>query len=308
MAKISKRRIKESIAGHLFIMPVLLGILIFTFLPIVYALICSTFRFDMFPEFTFARLKEFGEFYGFGNYLDIFRMSSRREVFLQSLKVTSVYSVIEIPLMLVCSFALAVLLNQKMKGMRLYRTLFYLPVLLPAVCSGIVWFRLTEKHGVFNHLFEILGLPQYGWFNYKKTSMPSFIFMSMYGVGGNMILWLAQLKNVPQSVYESARLDGASKARQLFQITIPLCTPMILYNTIISIIGTLQTYGQVVTLTGGGGVDYSLYFFVHNIYAYYETPEFGYACALSFVLFLIIGVLTLITMRTSKWVYYGEEG
>ena len=314
MKKISKRKIKESVAGHLFIMPVLLGILIFTVLPIGFAFICSFYDIKGYPTFTLFHYDRLGKFYGLGNYLDIFKgelsnSSDNITRFLQSLKVTGIYAVIEIPLMLVSSFALAVLLNQKMKGMRLYRTLFYLPVLLPAVCSGVLWGRMTDDQaGIMNNLADMFHLPHFAWFSEAKTSMPAFILVSMFGIGGNMILWLAQLKNVPQSVYESARLDGASKARQLFQITIPLCTPMILYNTIISIIGTFQTYGQVTTITGGGGDDYSLYFFVHNIYWYREINYFGYACALSFVLFIIIAALTLVTMRTSKWVYYGEEG
>ena len=308
MKNFSKRRIKENIAGHLFIMPVLLGILLFTVLPIAYALLCSFYDFQEAPQFTFFNLGEFGKFYGFGNYMDIFRKSSYLKNFGDAMGTTALYAVIEIPLMLVCSFALAVLLNQKMKGMRFYRTLLYLPVLLPAVCSGIVWYRMTSEFGVINNMLNKIGLPSFTWFESPKTRMMSFIFVSMFGVGGNMILWLAQLKNVPQSVYESARLDGASKARQLFRITIPLCTPMILYNTIISIIGTFQTYVQVQTVMQDiPDFDHKLYFIVHNIYEN-RTTHFGYACALSFVLFLIIAALTLVTMRTSKWVYYGEEG
>ena len=139
--------------------------------------------------------------------------------------------------------------------------------------------------------------------------MPSFIFVNMFTLGGSMILWLAQLKNVPKSLYESARLDGAGRFRQLISITIPICTPMILYNVIMSIIGVMQTYSQVLTLTGplNSGVDDSLLFYVFNIYDN-RVSHFGYACALSFILFAIIGALTAVVMKTSKWVYYTEEG
>ena len=172
----------------------------------------------------------------------------------------------------------------------------------------MLWSRITDpNYGVVNGLLEGMGLPEMQWFQSESTAMPSLIFVSLFGLGGNMILWLAQLKNVPKAVYESALLDGAGKARRLFFITIPLCTPMILYNTVMGIIGVMQTYAQVVTLTGGAGPNYSLYFFVMNIYDN-RVSEFGYSCALSFILFAIIGALTFVTMRTSKWVYYGEEG
>ena len=153
-----------------------------------------------------------------------------------------------------------------------------------------------------------MGITGLTWFKAAKSSMPSFVFINMFGLGGNMILWLAQLKNVPRSLYESAQLDGASKARQLFTITIPMCAPMILYNTIMSIIGVLQTYSQVVMLVGDGqGVQNSLFFYVSNIYNY-RVNKFGYACALSFILFLIIGVLSFFVMKMNKFIYYSEEG
>lgn len=300
------RKIKQNIAGHLFILPVILGVAIFTLAPVIYAFVCSFYEIPI-TKFTF-NLGRYGEFIGLKNYGKMFTVYTYRKEFLQSFKVTFTYAVIFIPLMLVCSFALALLLNQKIKGMRIFRTILYLPCLIPAVCSGLLWSRITDPDkGVLNNLFQSIGLPKFAWFTEASTSMPAFIFISMFGIGGNMILWLAQLKNVPQSVYESARLDGASRARQLFQITIPLCTPMILYNTIMSVIAVMQTYAQVVTLTGGGGVDMSLYFVVHGIYGN-RVNHFGYACALSFMLFIIIALLTLVTMKTSKWVYYGEEG
>ena len=299
-----RRKIWQNVEGWLYILPVVLGIAIFTALPIIYAFYCSFFDTPIKP-FTFTGL---GEFVGLDNYLRNFTVPTYRFLFWQSMKVTFVYALIQVPLTLVLSFSLDLLLNQQLKGMRVFRTLFYLPVLIPAVCSGMLWSRITDpNYGVVNGLLEGMGLPEMQWFQSESTAMPSLIFVSLFGLGGNMILWLAQLKNVPKAVYESALLDGAGKARRLFSITIPLCTPMILYNTVMGIIGVMQTYAQVVTLTGGAGPNYSLYFFVMNIYDN-RVSEFGYSCALSFILFAIIGALTFVTMRTSKWVYYGEEG
>ena len=299
-----KANIRKNVEGYLYIMPVLLGILIFTALPVLYAFISSFFETARKP----FSLTDWGTFVGFQNYIQSFTRPSYWERFSASVKVTFVYAIINIPLTLVLSFALALLLNQKLKGMRFFRVLYYLPVLIPTVCSGLLWNKITDvETGFINNFLVNIGLPKLSWFSKAETCMPSLIFVNLFTLGSNMILWLAQLKNVPLPLYESARLDGAGKLRQLFAITIPICTPMILYNVIMSIIGVLQTYAQVITLTGGAGKDLSLLFYVMNIYDYQQS-QFGYACALSFILFLIIGLLTMITMKTSKWVYYSEEG
>ncbi len=298
-----KRKIRENLVGYLYIMPVILGVLIFTAFPVVYAFIESFFETRLMPLG-----ESLGEFVWFDNYIKNFTNSFYRRQFFQSLGVTFLYAVTYIPLSLVLSFLLAVLLNQDIKGMKFFRVLYYLPVLIPAVCSGMLWNRITDpEYGIINKALENIGLGGLPWFTTAASSMPSFIFINLFTLGGSMILWLAQLKNVPKTLYESARLDGAGKFRQLISITIPVCTPMILYNFIMSVIGVMQTYSQVITLTGNSGVDNSLLFYVFNIYGN-RVSHFGYACALSFILFGIIGVLTAVTMKTSKWVYYTEEG
>ena len=299
-----KALIKKNVEGYLYISPVLIGILIFTLVPVLYAFVTSFFETVRKP----FSLTDWGTFVGLDNYIQLFTRPRYRSLFFQSLEVTFLYALINIPLTLVLGFALALLLNQNLKGMRFFRVLYYLPCLIPTVCSGLLWNRITDTNtGLINNVLESMGLSGLPWFSTAESCMPSFIFVGLFTLGSSMILWLAQLKNVPVALYESARLDGAGRFRQLWSVTIPFCTPMILYNVIMSIIGVMQTYSQVITLTGGAGKDYSLLFYVINIYNYQQS-EFGYACALSFVLFLIIGVLTMITMKTSKWVYYGEEG
>ena len=299
-----KALIKKNVEGYLYISPVLIGILIFTLVPVLYAFVTSFFETVRKP----FSLTDWGTFVGLDNYIQMFTRPRYRSLFFQSLEVTFLYALINIPLTLVLGFALALLLNQNLKGMRFFRVLYYLPCLIPTVCIGLLWNRITDTNtGLINNVLESMGLSGLPWFSTAESCMPSFIFVGLFTLGSSMILWLAQLKNVPVALYESARLDGAGRFRQLWSVTIPFCTPMILYNVIMSIIGVMQTYSQVITLTGGAGKDYSLLFYVINIYNYQQS-EFGYACALSFVLFLIIGVLTMITMKTSKWVYYGEEG
>jgi len=283
-------------------MPVIVGILVFTLFPVLYSLESSFFEYDM-------SAMKFTDFVGFANYLKPFQSGLVGYLFWKSMRVTFLYALINIPLTLVLSFLLALFLNRSLKGIRFFRTLYYLPVLIPAVCNGLIWKNITNKDfGIANSILEKLGFPAWSWFEQVRTAMPSFIFIGMFSLGGGMILWLAQLKNVPKSLYESAKLDGAGSFKQLISITIPMCTPMIFYNIIMSLIGTLQTFTQVQVLTDGSGPSYSLHFYIMNVYNIMNSShDMGYASALSFILFIIIGLLTLLVFKTNKWVYYGDE-
>ena len=300
-----KRRIKwkEEVQGWLCILPVVLGILIFTLVPVLYAFITSFFE----TGIKVFSLTDWGTFVGLKNYTQNFTVYAYREQFWQSMKVTFVYALINIPLQMVLGFLLAVFLNREARGIKAIRALFYLPVLIPPVCSGVLWNQLTGEYGAINGILAKVGISGWAWFDQASTSMPSFIFINLFQIGGSMILWLAQLKNVPKSMYESAQLDGASKLRQLLVITVPMVTPMILYNLIMSLIGTLQTYDTVATLVDNGGKQNSLLFYMVFIYGN-RINKFGYTCALSFILFFITAILSCVVMKSSKWVYYGEEG
>ena len=301
---VKKIKWKDEVVGWLFILPVVLGVLIFTATPLVYAFIESFFETPL-REFSFT---EWGTFVGLKNYYRNFTTYAYSSRFWQSLKVTAVYAVINVPLQLALSFLLALLLNREMRGMKFIRALFYLPVLIPPVCSGILWNQLTDvNYGVMNSILTAIGIEGWGWFNEASSSMPSLIFIGLFNLGGSMILWLAQLKNIPKSLYESARIDGANKFVQVVKITVPMCAPMIIYNLVMSIIATLQTYDLVATLVNMGGVQISMLFYVVNIYQY-RVGQFGYSCALSFILFFITAALSLVVMRFSKNAYYGEEG
>ena len=295
---------KEELTGWLFVLPVVLGMLIFTAIPLVYAFIESFFDTPL-KAFSWT---DWGTFVGLDNYLKNFTEYAWSSTFWKSMEVTFVYSLINVPLQMVLSFLLAVFLNREIKGIKFIRALYYLPILIPPVCSGILWCQMTDvNYGVMNSLLQSIGIEGWKWFNAADTSMASLIFIGLFNLGGSMILWLAQLKNIPKALYESAELDGANKFIQLIKITVPMCAPMILYNLIMSIIGSLQTYDLVATLVNMGGVQDSMRFYVVNIYLQYEM-QFGYACALSFILFFITAALSLVVMRFSKNIYYGEEG
>lgn len=293
---------KKMLVGYCFIIPVVLGLLIFNVYPIVDSFILSFFK-------TYNGISN-PEGFGLFNYMKMFD-PVLDDTFYKSLGVTFLYTIIVVPMSMILSFALAVLLNSKVKGVGIFRVCCYLPVIIPASIMGILWVDFFDvRFGLANEILVSLGLPKSQFFEAASSSMPALIFSSLWGLGGGMILWLASLKNVPQELYEASNIDGANAFTRMFSITIPMCTPIIFYNLVLNIIGSLQTFANVMTMTGGtGGVDQSLYFYAIKIYQTAfagASYEMGYACALAWFLFLIIAVLTAIAFKTSKWVYYDE--
>lgn len=290
------------LVGYCFIIPVVLGLLIFNVYPIVDSFILSFFK-------TYNGISN-PEGFGLFNYMKMFD-PVLDNTFYKSLGVTFLYTIIVVPMSMILSFALAVLLNSKVKGIGIFRVCCYLPVIIPASIMGILWVDFFDvRFGLANEILVSLGLPKSQFFEAASSSMPALIFSSLWGLGGGMILWLASLKNVPQELYEASNIDGANAFTRMFSITIPMCTPIIFYNLVLNVIGSLQTFANVMTMTGGtGGVDQSLYFYAIKIYQTAfagASYEMGYACALAWFLFLIIAVLTAIAFKTSKWVYYDE--
>ena len=294
-----KKAIKKNFIGYIFIAPVLLGIFLFTLAPMLSSLYYSFFDFNM-----LSSPKNFG----LQNYIQAF--TSRRIAFYQSLKVTFTATLIGVPISLVGSFSLALFLNRQIKGIRFLRTCYYLPAIIPVVVSSLIWrVSLDYNYGLFNAILNLIGLPSATLFTKASSTMPTYIFLGFFGFGGGMILWIAQLKSIPEFYYEAAELDGAGYFRKLFKITIPMCTPVIFYNLIMGIIGNLQTFSSVYVLTNGtSGIQDSLLFYVMNIYNNAFTYlRMGYASALAWILFVIIGLLTFIVFKTSGLVFYGED-
>ena len=295
---ISKTVVKRNLVGYSFILPALIGLFGLTFFPMIQSLYYSFFK--SYDGINLPR--------GFGidNYIKMF---TRDQYFFPSLIRTIGYSLINVPMMLFLGFLVALLLNSKIKFVRGYRLLIYLPVIIPSVAFSLFWRDVFSGFGLLNGILTKIGL-QKGKFIYgEESAFVTFLITGLWGVGGNMILWLSSLRNVPEQLYESARVEGASKLTQLLKITVPMCTPMIFYNLIVGIIGSLQTFSTVFLLTKGGhGPNESLLFFVTKIYdSAFRNWQMGYACALSWILFLIIAALTFIVFKTSKWVFYGEE-
>lgn len=291
----SRKRI-EVFEGFLFISPVVLGILIFTLWPVMQSLYFS---------FTEYNVLKPAKWVGLSNYERMFNEPK----FWNSLKVTFIYSIFAVPLGLIIGFFLALLLKRNVPGVRWFRTIYYLPVVVPVVALGVLWKQLySPPVGLANQILNFFGFPSYTWFSHPDSVMLSLILMSLWQAGAAMIIWLAGLESVPETLYEAATVDGASPLRRFWHITLPLVTPVIFFNLIIGIIGALQVFGQVLVTTGGGPLDASNFLVVYIYNRAFNALQMGYASALAWVLFAIVLVFTVFVFRTSKsWVHYEGE-
>ncbi len=291
-------RIKKEYLGVLYIMPVILGLLIFTFVPMVKSLWNSFHDIDIFGDATN---------FGVQNYTRMF--TENRTEFWNSLKMTLIYAVVSVPINMVLSFMLAFLLNKERKGTKLARVLCYAPVVIPTVVSGFLWRTITTSEtGYLNLIFKALGGKGFSFFDKTETAFFSFILVGVFGIGSGMVIWISQLKNIPNSLYESADLEGASGFVKLIRITIPMCTPTIFFNLIMNIIGSFQVFDLAYMFRNPLN-EKALNFFGVYIYeqAFGTVGQMGYASALSWVLFLVIATLSMTVFKTNKWVYYGED-
>ncbi len=296
-----KNETKKVLVGLAFALPIIIGILGFTLLPMITSLYNSFFDYDVLNP---------RKFVGFENFIKPFLPAPDGywdQGFSSAVVSTVTYALISIPVGLVLSYLLALLVNVKLPGVAVFRVLYYVPVIIPAVVAGLLWSDLLDvDFGFVNILLRRAGHEGFTFFSSKDTAMATFIGMSMFSIGGNIILWTAQLKNISQSMYEAADIEGASVFRKLFAITIPLSTPMIFYMFVTGVIGSLQVFAQSFLLSGVAPD--ALNFYVVYVYGQaFSRMNMGYASALSWILFIVIGLITLLIFRTSKWVYYGEE-
>jgi len=289
-------RKRESIEGYLFVAPLLVGLTFFAAFPMIASLAMSFCKYDIFTP---------PKFIGGANYQELFR----DPLFWQSLKVTCIYSFVSVPLGLTLGLAVVLLMNQKIKGIAIFRTIYYLPAVVSGVAVALLWIWIFDpSYGLGNVVLRGLGLPASQWLSHPRTSLLSLIIMSLWGVGGGMVIYLAGLQSVPQHLYEAAELDGAGVLMKFRHVTLPMLTPVIFYNLIMGIIGSFQVFTQAFVMTSGGPVNSTLFYVLYlfrNAFNYYRM---GYASAMAWVLFAIILVLTLLVFRSSAlWVYYEGE-
>ena len=306
--KISKRFVKDTVAAYIFLLPVIVGTLLFTAYPIVMSLLYS------FSDFNGA----FATVFNFDNYKNIFSMDGEFIPFMSSLGKTFVYVICSTVVNMVLSYILALFLRKNIKGIKVIRLLCYLPCLIPALASGLIWrdafaynaMEVVKDYGIFNTWLHKIGLKPLTFFDSKNTAMITLIFTGLWGVGGGLIMWLAALENVSPDLYEAASLDGAGYLRQVFTITIPLTTNMLFYNLLTSVIGGLQMFNTFAIY--GVGAEESLFFVAIKIYltafpGNLGVPHEALACAMSWILFIIIAALTMVMFKTNKWVKYSDE-
>lgn len=291
---------KESRWAYFFISPWLIGFILLTLGPMIASLYLS------FTDYKLGSSISLPNFTGLTNYIKMFTQDPK---FWHSLGVTVTYAVIAVPLTLFFGFMVAFLLNLKVPGQPVWRTLYYLPSVTPAVAGAILWgIIFNPTFGIMNWFLSLMNIKGPGWLSSQKWALPALIIMSLWGVGGGMIIYLAGLQGIPTTIYEAAEIDGANPLQKLTRITLPLMTPVIFFNLVIGIIGTFQFFTGVYVLTRGGPADATLFY---NLYLYnnaFRYMEMGYASALAWVLFIIVLILTLLVFKSSSlWVYYEGE-
>jgi multiple sugar transport system permease protein len=291
----SRRYWRDTIQGYLFIMPVVLGLIIWTFGPMIASFYLSFTEYPLLKPPTFVGLK---------NYIDIFSRPNLRV--LQSLGITFLYAVTALPLGLTCALGAALLLNQKVWGMRFFRTAFYMPTIVPTVATVFVWgWLLNPSFGLVNATLEQLGLPPGGWLAEPGSALPTLVGISLWGIGPTMVVFLAGLQGVPESLYEAAKIDGANTPQLFWHITLPQLSPTIFFNLVTGMIATFQYFVPAFILTQGGPL-FATYFYNLNLYEKaFKWLQMGLASSMAWLMFAIILVLTLILFRSSDaYVYY----
>jgi multiple sugar transport system permease protein len=291
-------RRREAIAGLLFVLPWIISLLVFTAYPVLAAIYFS---------FTEYNILEPPRWVGLANYQKIF---TNDPAFWLSVGNTAYYSFISVPLRLALGLALALILNIQTRGIGIYRTLFYLPALVPPVVSAIIFLVLLNPNGLVNSLLESIGLAGPRWFTNPAWSKPALILLSLWPVGIETLIFLAGLKEVPESLLDAAAIDGAGPWQRFWNVTFPLITPVILFNLVMGVIYSFQVFDQAMVLGGTSGdpLESTLVLMVHiyrNAFRYFAM---GYASALGIVLILAILALTLVIFRSARvWVFYAAE-
>jgi multiple sugar transport system permease protein len=302
--RMSRQTRRGLITGLLFISPWVLGFLLFTLYPMLISLVYS------FSEVKFNKPLKF---IGLENYNGLFH--DRR--FWRSLGNTAYIVGIAVPLQLLASFICALLLNIRIKGQAFYRVVYYLPAIVPAVASTLLWYWLLRADdGLVNHLLGLVGIQGPLWINSPQWSKPSLVLLGLWGLGGTMVIYLAGLQDVPQSLYESAELDGAAWLLRLWHITIPLISSITLFNLVIGVIDAFQYFsqayvvGRLATANSLGAPQDSTLFYALLLYDKLVNKfQIGQASAMAWILFVIILCCTLIILRSSKrWTYYEDGG
>lgn len=289
------QRRREELTAYLFLAPWIVGFLVFT---------AGAMLFSFFISLNDTDLLTISKFVGARNYVKALTGDS---LFIKALKVTAWYTALVVPLGTATALTIAVLLNQKLKLIGVWRTIYYLPALVSGVAVALLWgWVLNPDFGLVNLGLRVVGInPGPRWFGSEDWAVPGMVLVAIWASGQNMVLYLAGMQSIPTEVQEAARIDGAGPFRLFFSVTLPLLTPTVFFNVITSIIASFQVFNIVVILTSGGPNNATLSLVYYLYSEGFRLFNFGYASAVAWLLFALILVFTLIVMRSSNyWVYY----
>lgn len=299
MKQIKKMTLKEKTQlkwGYFFIAPAIIGLICFHFGPMLFSMWLSFTKWDVItPQ----------EFIGWKNYTNLFQ----DPLVIKSLQVTVYYSLLSVPLVTCVPLLIAMLLNTKVKGLSVFRTIFYIPSIVPAVASAAIWMYIyNPMYGLLNSIIKAFGGHSHNFIHSPKEVIPSLAVMAVWAAGNTAVIYLAGLQGVSRQLYEAAEIDGAGAFAKFKNITIPMMTPIIFYNFVMAIIGSMQTFTQSYIMTEGGPANASLFYALLVYRTAFKQSQMGYSAAMSWILFIIIAILTAVVFKTSdKWVVY-ENG
>lgn len=290
---------REAFAFYAFISPWLVGFLVLTAGPVIASLVLSFTSWDMASAPVYV---------GLGNYIALFTSD---RLLGKSLFVTAIWVVVGLPLRLIVAYVLALALNQRLPAVGFFRTVLYMPAVVSGVAIALLWVWLLQpQYGLLNSFLRLFGVQGPPWFGSEEWALPGFIVMSLWTTGASMVIFLAGLQSVPAELYEAAEIDGAGALSRLWRITLPMTTPVVLFNLIIGIIQSFQVFTQAYVITNGGPNNATLFYVLYLYRAAFQYNQMGYASAMAWLLFVLVLACTLLVFRSSaRWVYYeGEAG
>ncbi|MCI8354885.1 MAG: sugar ABC transporter permease [Lachnospiraceae bacterium] len=289
---------RENRNGYLFIMPWILGFFLFTLLPMVFSAILSLCEWDIVTGLSTI------EFVGLENFTSMFKDPK----FWQSLKVTFKFCLITIPCYQIASLFVAFLLAMDIKGMKIFRVVYFLPSIIPTIAATMIWTRIFAQDGILNKSLSVIGIKGPAWLTDRNTALYALMIMGLWGVGNTIIIYLSGLQGVSEELKEAARVDGAKGWQIFFKITVPMISPTIFFNVVMAVIGSFQYFTQAYVMTEGGPMQSTLFY---NLYLYqkaYKEYQMGYASAMAWVMFIIIMLFTMLVIKSSSfWVYYQND-
>jgi multiple sugar transport system permease protein len=282
--------------GLAFISPWIIGFLIFTLYPILSSLYYSFTDYGLFGSPVWVGLQ---------NYIDLF---TKDDKFFLSLYNTVFFFLLAMPASVIVGILLAILLNSKLRGMTFFRSLFFLPTIVPAVASAAVWmWILNPQWGLLNTSLRMIGVHGPPWLSDPQWAKPSLVFVALWTIGSEVIIYLAALQEIPRDYYEAALVDGANSFQQTRFITLPMITPVIFFHLVNGTIWAFQYFTEAYVMTGGGPANATLFYALNLYRNAFTSLKMGYASAQAWILFIVVMIATLIIVRSSKgWVYYEE--